>query len=249
MSKSQSILPFSDVEHIVALSGGKDSTALALLLAEKEPRKYTFICTPTGNELSPMNAHWAALSERLGAPIIQPEGPSLEDLIQINASLPNVWMRWCTRKIKIEPFERYIRMHVPCVVYVGIRADESGDREGVDYESIPGVSRRFPLDEWGMDEAAVLTALQERGQDIPRRTDCAWCFFQTLWEWYCLWRDFREEWMRGELFEFATGHTFRSPQRDTWPTSMRGLRQRFEAGEIPKQKKKKRSQMCSVCAR
>lgn len=29
------------IAHIVALSGGKDSTALALALAEREPREYT----------------------------------------------------------------------------------------------------------------------------------------------------------------------------------------------------------------
>ena len=34
--------------HIVALSGGKDSTALALRLAEVEPCDYEYICTPTG---------------------------------------------------------------------------------------------------------------------------------------------------------------------------------------------------------
>lgn len=36
--------------HVVALSGGKDSTALALRLAETEPRDYTYVCTPTGDE-------------------------------------------------------------------------------------------------------------------------------------------------------------------------------------------------------
>lgn len=35
--------------HVVALSGGKDSTAMALRLAEVEPREYTYVCTPTGS--------------------------------------------------------------------------------------------------------------------------------------------------------------------------------------------------------
>lgn len=37
-------------KHIVGLSGGGDSTALALWLAENEPRDYTYICNWTGNE-------------------------------------------------------------------------------------------------------------------------------------------------------------------------------------------------------
>ena len=47
--------------HVVALSGGKDSTALALRLAEVEPREYVYLCTPTGRELPEMEAHWTRL--------------------------------------------------------------------------------------------------------------------------------------------------------------------------------------------
>jgi tRNA(Ile)-lysidine synthase TilS/MesJ len=39
------------VLHIVALSGGHDSTALSILLKETEPRPYNYVCTPTGDEL------------------------------------------------------------------------------------------------------------------------------------------------------------------------------------------------------
>ena len=46
------------MKHVVALSGGKDSTALALRLAEIEPREYIYVCTPTGNEPPEMFAHW-----------------------------------------------------------------------------------------------------------------------------------------------------------------------------------------------
>lgn len=42
------------VLHVVALSGGHDSTAMAFLLNELEPRPYNYVCTPTGDELPPM---------------------------------------------------------------------------------------------------------------------------------------------------------------------------------------------------
>ena len=42
-------------KHVVALSGGKDSTALALRLHELNPKvDYTYVCTPTGDELPEM---------------------------------------------------------------------------------------------------------------------------------------------------------------------------------------------------
>ena len=54
--------------HIVALSEGKDSTAMALRLRELNPEtNYRYVCTPTGNELPQMVLHWAKLQEMLGS--------------------------------------------------------------------------------------------------------------------------------------------------------------------------------------
>jgi hypothetical protein len=49
------------VLHVLALSGGHDSTALAFLLKDREPRPYNYVCTPTGDELPEMFAHWRNL--------------------------------------------------------------------------------------------------------------------------------------------------------------------------------------------
>ena len=49
-------------KHIVGLSGGKDSTALAIRLRELNPGiDYEYICTPTGNELPEVEVHWDKL--------------------------------------------------------------------------------------------------------------------------------------------------------------------------------------------
>lgn len=238
------------MNHIVALSGGKDSVSLALRLAEIEPRDYTYICTPTGDELPEMVAHWEHIGDLLGKSIEQIPGPSLAGLIYQQKALPNWRMRWCTRMLKIEPFESYLLSHLPCVVYIGIRFDET-DREGVAYEQMGGVTRRYPLIEWGWGIADVLKYLECRDVVIPERTDCGACFFQTLWEWYALWRDRPERFERYVQWESYTGHTLRSAQRDTWPAALSELRARFEHGDVPKQRKtmKDRAQMCGTCAR
>jgi len=237
--------------HIVALSGGKDSVALALRLAEVEPRDYTYLCTPTGDELPEMIEHWQRIGERLGRPILSISGGrTLQGLIYAQRALPNWRMRWCTRLLKIEPFQAYILDHLPCTVYVGIRADEA-DREGIDYGGQDGVTRRYPLVEWGWRIADVLHYLECQGITIPERTDCGACFFQTLWEWYVLWRDHPDRFARYEAWEAFAGHTLRSEQRDSWPAALTGLRARFEAGDIPKQRRvmKDRTAMCGTCAR
>jgi len=219
--------------HVVALSGGKDSTAMALRLAEVEPRPYVYLCTPTSNEPAAMFRHWRELGHRLGQPIIPIIGGTLIGRIREQQALPNVWMRWCTRELKIAPYAAWLAAHAPCVSYVGIRADEEA-REGGDYHDVPDVTMRFPLREWGWKVRDVWRYLDERGVDIPPRTDCKLCFFQRLGEWYALWRDDPEGFAEGEQLEAETGHTFRSPGRDQWPAALKDLRREFERGNAPK---------------
>lgn len=224
--------------HVVALSGGKDSTAMALRLRELHPETpFVYVCTPTGDELPEMYEHWRNLGTLLGSPITPIMGGTLSGLIKQYNALPNWRMRWCTRQLKIEPYAAWLSQqaarHDKVVSYVGLRFDEP-EREGGDYASVPNVEMRFPMREWGWELGDVLAYLEEKGVTIPERTDCSSCFFQTLREWWRLWRDYPEVYAKAEGLEAETGHTFRSEQRDTWPASLAGMRQRFEAGHIPK---------------
>lgn len=241
------------MNKIVAISGGKDSTAMALRLAEVEPGEYQFCITPTGRELPAMDAHWAKIERMLGKALVRIPAPSLLDLIVKYKALPNWRMRWCTRQVKIEPFMLYAASLAPAVSYVGIRADEvigSEPREGTDWSGITGVTQDFPLVRWQWGLTKVLSYLKERDATPPPRSDCDWCFFQRLIEWYELWRDHPGRYQEGIAIEKWTGHTFRSDQRDSWPASMEELAKCFAAGRVPKETRgKERATMCSWCAR
>jgi hypothetical protein len=224
------------MQHIVALSGGKDSTAMALRLAEVEPREYTYVCTPTGDEPEALFAHWRALSARLGKPILPLMHPlGLNGLIAKQRALPNYRQRWCTRLLKIEPYRAWLALQAPAVSHVGLRADEEGRAGGV-YDDMAGITMRFPLREWGWTLDDVWTYLDQQRVHIPRRTDCQRCFFQTLYEWWLLWRFSPDIYAEAEAQEAMTGHTFRSTKRDTWPASLAELRVQFAQGYIPKQR-------------
>lgn len=222
--------------HVVALSGGKDSTAMALRLAELEPRNYTYVCTPTGDELPEMFEHWRGLAERLGKPLVPVMGGTLSGLVEKQQALPNWRQRWCTRMLKIEPYAAWLmqqsKLHDEIVSYVGLRADEP-DREGGDYKAVPGVVMDFPLRRWGWGLREVLRYLQDRDVTIPERTDCARCFYQTLSQWWNLWKQHPDIYADAEREETMTGHTYRSPGRDTWPAPLAELRREFERGRIP----------------
>lgn len=234
----------SNPKHVVGLSGGKDSTALALRLMEIEPRDYEFICNETGNELPEMHDHWAKLEEMLGAPIKKVRyRTDLLGLINEMEMLPNFRARWCTRILKIETTIEYFEsLPDDSVLYVGLRADEEA-RRGLYGEDL---TVRFPMREWGWDEAAVWRYLDERGVTIPKRTDCALCPYQRLGEWHDLWAKYPEKYAEGVEVEKKFGHTFRSPQRDTWPADLESLGKEFASGRPIR--KTKRDTTCRVCS-
>lgn len=215
----------SDVTHVVGVSGGKDSTALALRLAEVEPRDYVYLITPTGDELPEMVAHWERLERLLGKPLTRVTNGTLKGLIQEFGALPNHRQRWCTRMLKIQPTIAFLARHAPAINYVGLRADEE-ERRGI-YGDVPS---RYPLREWGWGLTQVKDYLRERGVTIPERTDCARCYGQRLIEWKRLLTKHPAIYADAEVDEARTGHTFRSPQRDTWPAALKDLRAAFDSG-------------------
>jgi len=216
--------------YVVGLSGGKDSTAMALRLAEVEPRDYVYICTPTGNEPAEMQEHWQKLAYLLGSSLIRLTAGTLESLIEEQSALPSHRMRWCTRRLKIEPTIAYLKKNAPAVLYVGLRADEE-ERRGIYSDD---VQCDFPFRRWRWSEQDVWDYLHHRGVTIPYRTDCEWCYDQTLREWRKLWRDNPDSWARASAWEERTGHTFRSPSRDTQPAALKFLGTKFAEGFIPR---------------
>jgi Phosphoadenosine phosphosulfate reductase family len=243
--------------HLVAISGGKDSTAMALRLAEIEPREYQFCITPTGRELPDMVEHWKRLECLLGKSLTRIPGPTLVERIMAYRALPNHRMRYCTREIKIEPFMDFAAKSAPAICYVGIRADEAQERDGTNWNGIEGVAQDTPLVRWGWGLVEVRRYLTERQVTIPPRTDCDLCYHQRIGEWWRLWRDHPDRWREIEALETWTGHTLRSEQRDSWPAGLQELRQIFESGLLPKGAAQtelafdvtERPTMCAWCAR
>jgi len=230
--------PATDRQQVVALSGGKDSTGMALALAYFEPGNYRYSITPTGNELPAMVAHWKLCEDLLGAPL-EPVGVrTLMGLIVEQRAIPNHRQRWCTRMIKLEPFYGWLGTLGPVLSYVGLRADEEG-RPGMQFPSVGNIEVDFPMQRWGWVLEDVLAFLDFLEIIVPERSDCALCFWQKLGEWYNLWLYHRDAFQLGiDLEAFVTAqrgkpYTFRSAQRDSWPADLAGLAAEFEKGRIP----------------
>ena len=215
--------------NVVAFSGGKDSTAMALRMAELG-EDFDLLFTATGDELPDLRCHLDRVVSMTGKTLIEPTNKGLYFWIAEHNALPNWRQRWCTRQIKIVPCIAYLKANPGSVLHVGLRADEE-ERQGL-YGDF--ATYRYPLREWGWGLAEVRKYVADRGVTVPRRTDCALCYGQRLSEWFDLWRDHPDRFAMGEAYEMQTGHTFRSPGRDSWPASLAELRARFEAGHRPR---------------
>jgi len=125
----------SKVRHVLGISGGKDSAALAIYLYNNYPEldlEYYFC--DTDKELEETYSLISKLESYLGKEVVKLRGVenSHEDSFDhfyklYGGFLPSTSARWCTKKLKLEPFERYVGDD-PVVSYVGIRGDEN--REG-----------------------------------------------------------------------------------------------------------------------
>jgi 3'-phosphoadenosine 5'-phosphosulfate sulfotransferase (PAPS reductase)/FAD synthetase len=230
------------VLHVLGLSGGKDSTALALRMKELNPDlSITHFCTPTGDELPEMIAHWERLESLLGQKIVQVRAKySLNELIEKMGALPNWRQRWCTRVLKIEPALAWYAVNAPVVAYVGLRADEE-TREGVYGSEVP---QRYPMREWGWTIDDVWNYLDEKGICIPKRTDCARCYGQRLGEWQDLYNHYPHLYAEAEAQEEKIGATFRSPGRDTRPAALKDLKQYFPLKTV----REVNPRACRVCS-
>lgn len=178
-----------EVRHILGLSGGKDSTALAILLREEVPQMEYFFCD-TGKELPETYEYLDRIKARLGIKIDYLEGDrGFDHWLAIHGGLlPSPKMRWCTVQMKIKPLERFIGED-DAINYVGIRADEN--REGY-ISTKPNIRPVFPFKERGMVKADIIRLLEESGIGLPTyyrwrsRSGCFFCFFQRKYEWVML---------------------------------------------------------------
>jgi len=182
------------VRHILSLSGGKDSTALAIYMRDRVPEmEYVFM--DTGKELPETYEYIDKLEAYLGKPIerLKRHDVTFEDLLKARRGfLPSPQIRWCTEYLKIVPFERYVGDD-PCINYVGIRADEA-QRKGY-ISTKPNIITRYPFIEDGITKEDVFRILEESGLGLPdyyrwrSRSGCFFCFFQQKIEWIGLWEN------------------------------------------------------------
>jgi len=191
------------IKHVLGLSGGKDSSALALYVKETRPElEVEYFFTDTGYELPETNAFVDQLEEKLGyihrlnaRSMNNIEGRGEKDfanLLRDNGNfLPSQRDRWCTVQLKLKPFERWVDGFIAegyeVKNYVGIRADEQ-ERTGFMAIEKP-IESIMPFREDGIVKSDIKNILERNGLELPgyyewrSRSGCSFCFYQKKIEW------------------------------------------------------------------
>lgn len=180
--------------HVLGLSGGRDSAALAIYVRQTLPEvDVEYFFTDTGKELPEVYEFLGRLEGYLGKPILRLNpGRDFEFwLREYGNFLPSPQTRWCTRQLKLAPFEQWVRPMLDAgdkvFSYVAIRSDEDY-REGYTskHENLKVV---LPFRLSGIDKKGVIELLESTGVGRPRyydwrsRSGCTFCFFQQKIEW------------------------------------------------------------------
>ena len=211
----------SEPRHILGLSGGKDSTALALFMRDMVPEMEYVFCD-TGSELDETIDYLNQVEAYLGKKIVRlnPRASFDHWLEVFGGYLPAPNMRWCTKMLKLKPFEEYVG-EGEVISYVGIRADE--DRVGY-ISTKENIKAVFPFKDYGIDYAGVMKILTESGIGLPpylnwgrTHSGCYFCFFQKPIEWVRLLEAHPAQFEKAQAYEKISddpGKTF------TWNQGM-----------------------------
>ncbi len=235
--------------HYVSFSGGADSTALAILLANQGV-DFELVFADTGAELP--ETYWTVprVARALGRKLHVLSGPTFfQALSNYGFMLPGARNRWCTRVLKQEPMDAWYSAH-PGTVSIGIRADEAHRMEKKTSRKMVYEYDR-PLIDAGLGKAEVRALCAKRDLLNPcyewrSNCSCFCCPFQRKSDWINLSREHPDLYALAEDWE-QQAHLIAPDCRFTWANgwSLTTLR----TGDTAQMSmlREQREEACSIC--
>ena len=210
------------VRHVLSLSGGKDSAALAIHMRDRVP-DMEYIFSDTGKELPETYEYLERIEDYLGKRVSRLNADlGFDHWYEVyGGMIPSNHRRWCTKMLKLKPFEAHVG-NDRVVNYVGLRADEN--RSGyISHKAniVPG----YPFQEEGLKLADIEEILKASGVGMPpytrwgrSRSGCFFCFYQQRIEWVRLKETHPDLYERAKEYEKpfpGSGNTFTWNERES----------------------------------
>jgi len=195
------------MRHVVSFSGGKDSTALLLMMLERRMQVDDIVFCDTGVEFPQTYEHIEKVEKYTGRKVTVLRGKhSYEYLLgevkksdgTIGYGHPDMRRRWCTAALKSAPLRAYLKQYHAVTQYSGISASETIRTE----RNADGHYRSYPLVEWGMTGADNLRYCRDKGFDWGglyddfERASCFVCPLQSLSDLRALYTKYPDLWSK-----------------------------------------------------
>ena len=197
--------------NIISFSGGKDSTAMALLMLENDIPIHSVVAFDTGWEFPGMYDHWKLFEQKTGLKIevLKPEKPYTYWMLErpfmprggpkenkqvhrIGYGWPSMRLRWCTHW-KCSGIDKYRKQVGNAVSCIGIAWDEQ-------HRAKSSEKKRYPLIELGITEKQALKICRNYGfewdglYDVFDRVSCYCCPLKRIGDYRLLRRYYPEQW-------------------------------------------------------
>ena len=208
--------------HILSLSGGKDSAALAIYLRGKV-HEMEYVFWDTNKELPDTYEYLERIEDYLGCRVVRFKANlGFDHWYDVyGGMIPSNHRRWCTKMLKLKPFEEYVGNDV-VTNYVGLRADEN--RTGY-ISHKPNITPVYPFQEDGLNLADIHEILRASGVGLPpyhswgrSRSGCFFCFYQQKIEWVRLKERYPDLYETAKEYERpfeGSGNTFTWSERES----------------------------------
>ena len=191
------------MKHVASFSGGKDSTAMLLMMIEKGMPIDEIIFCDTGKEFPAMYDHIEKVENYIGRKITILKSEKSFDYLLSTETRPNQkgksvglgWMdfkfRWCTGELKKDVTIKYLKGK-KYILYIGFASDEINRKHQK--------NQVYPLQDWNITEKQALEYCYSKGFNWDglyekfSRVSCYCCPLQPLSELYTLYNEFPELW-------------------------------------------------------
>ena len=188
------------MKYIISISGGKDSTATLLKVLEFAPKDdVKVVFCDTKWEADEVYEYLDYLEKKLDIEMIRIESEGMENLAKRKKFIPNSFIRFCTKELKIKPFEKWLLNTFvgkeEFVIFEGVRREESKSRAETPNFTIKKslISPKFdkptcyPIVDWTTEE--VFEYIKNKGLEVNplyqkgfRRVGCMPCVNASKWD-------------------------------------------------------------------
>ena len=180
--------------NIISLSGGKDSTAMLLMMIEKKIKVDHIVFFDTGWDFPEMYEHINKLEKYIGREIVRLKSKRNFEELFAKWGFSSFKNRWCTAE-KRTAVNKFCNQHKPFTQWIGFSYDE---RQRI--KKTMGYC--YPLVDWKITEEDALKYCLNKGFNWGglykkyNRVSCWNCPLQSLKDLKALWTHFPQYWKK-----------------------------------------------------